>query len=421
MNAPLQERIQQCQTLPTLPAAALRVLDLSQKHDVAIEEFAAAIEMDPALCSNLLRTINSSFYGLSHRISQVRAAVAMLGIYSVKTLVLSFSLGSVVNGSKSKSFNRLAYWRRCMYSAAAARVLAAKLLPKHIDDCFVAALLMDLGTLVLDQVLGQEYLPLHTRAQTHGDLLDIEQQALGINHAEAGAILARRWNLPELLAIPMAHHHRPETVEPQALRDVTEIVSLAGRCADVFSTERPAECIAMVRAALRQRYQIAESECDAILAEVGQKTEQLAPLFDVELNAISYENILERASQRLLELALGGGASAPQLQTPSNRRRAARMRRDGGITIIPCERGSLGERTRVRLRDLSSCGLGFTSEQEMKEGAQFVLELPASTGGTKTLLYAVVRCRQEQRGGFDIGAELAAILTPATPATPNSN
>src|SRR5437763_1369816 len=120
MNAQLQERIQQCQTLPTLPAAALRVLDLSQKHDVGIEEFAAAIEMDPALCSNLLRTINSSFYGMSHRISHVRAAVAMLGVYSVKTLVLSFSLGSVVNGSKSKSFNRLAYWRRCMYSAAAA-------------------------------------------------------------------------------------------------------------------------------------------------------------------------------------------------------------------------------------------------------------------------------------------------------------
>ena len=73
------------------------MLDLSQKQDVGIEEFADAIEMDPALCSNLLRTINSSFYGLSHRISHVRAAVAMLGIYSVKTLVLSpQSFGAVL-------------------------------------------------------------------------------------------------------------------------------------------------------------------------------------------------------------------------------------------------------------------------------------------------------------------------------------
>jgi two-component system, cell cycle response regulator len=421
MKTELQERIHQCQSLPTLPAAALRVLDLSQKQDVGMEEFAAAIELDPALCSNLLRTVNSSFYGLSHRISNVRTAVAMLGIYSVKTLVLSISLGNVVNGSGSKSFNRVAYWRRCMYSAAAARVLAVRLLPSHVDDCFVAALLMDLGTLVLDQVLGQDYLPLHSRAQTHGDLLDIEQQALGINHAEAGAILARRWNLPELLAVPMAHHHRPESVESQALRAVTEVVSLAGRCADVFSTQRPAECIAIVRATLRERYEIPELECDALLAEVGQKTEQLAPLFDVALNSSSYDNILERASQRLLELSLGGGAAVALPQSPSNRRRAARMRRDGRITVIPCERGVLGTRTQVHLRDLSTCGLGFSATSAMKEGSQFVVELPAVTGGTKTLLYTVVRCRAEARGGFDIGAELTAILTPVSSPEANSN
>lgn len=422
MNYELEERIRRCETLPSLPAAAIRVLELSQQEDVSLDQLADAIQLDPALCSTVLRTINSSFYGLSQKVGNIRQAVVLLGIYTVKTLVLSFSLGNVVNSHEPKGFNRLAYWRRCIYSAAAARVLAGRVMPRHVEDCFVAALLMDLGTLILDQVLGQDYVAIYGRAATHSDLPAIESEALGVTHADAGAILARHWKLPPLLEIPMAAHHRPDSIQHDVLRKVTEIISLAGRCADVFNTERPAECIAIVRSALRERYQITEPETDALLVEVGQKTAQLAPLFDVRLNSTSYESILERASQRLLELSLGGQSQQPQ--QPANRRRAARMRREGRMFITPCDRGVMGEKSEVRLRDISTCGLGFTSAVQYKRGFQFVVQLPGGGGGTKTLLYSVVRSIASQDGSFEIGAELAAVLTPqGTPvqaATPQA-
>src|SRR5689334_1647753 len=262
MNRELEERIKSCSTLPTLPSAAIRVLQLAQNEKTGLDELAEVIGADSALSSSVLRAVNSTFYGLSQRVSNIQQAVALLGLHSVKTLVLSFSLVATVKAHRGKGFNHLIYWRRSMFAAAAAKVLSSRVLPTYAEDCFVAALLMDLGTLVLDQVLGEAYGEVHERAKTHSDLLILETHALGMTHAEAGGILARQWKLPQVLEIPMAAHHTPQAVEDHTMRKITEVVWLAGRCADIFVNERPAESIASLRKTFSDKYQIAEFEAD---------------------------------------------------------------------------------------------------------------------------------------------------------------
>jgi HD-like signal output (HDOD) protein len=98
MNDKLLQRIKQCPSLPSLPSIAMQVLDLAQKADVDIAEIARIISKDPALSGKILRTVNSSFYGRSQHVSTISHALVILGLQSVKTLVLGFSLVTNLQG-----------------------------------------------------------------------------------------------------------------------------------------------------------------------------------------------------------------------------------------------------------------------------------------------------------------------------------
>src|SRR5882724_10554581 len=144
MNEQLVNRIRQCSNLPSLPAIAIQVLELAQKADVDIAEIARTISKDPALSTKILRTVNSSFYGRSQNVSTISHALVILGLQSVKTLVLGFSLVTNLTKNKAKGFKHLIYWKRSIYGATAARSLAAKVGLLQAEEAFLAALLMDI-------------------------------------------------------------------------------------------------------------------------------------------------------------------------------------------------------------------------------------------------------------------------------------
>src|SRR3954463_4892758 len=195
MKEELTKKIRACPTLPSLPAIAVQVLELAQKDHVDIAEIARVISKDPALSSKILRTVNSSFYGRANTISTISHALVLLGLQSVKTLVLGFSLVGNLSKAKSKGFKHVTYWRRSVYAATAARMLASKLQVLQQEECFLGALLMDIGMLVFDQVLGEEYGQLHDSATTHQQLAELEQKAFGLTHGEASGVLAEQWKL----------------------------------------------------------------------------------------------------------------------------------------------------------------------------------------------------------------------------------
>ena len=340
--------------------------------------------------------------------STVSQAVVLLGLNAVKALVLGFTLLNSM-GSRKGGFDHMAFWRRSMYAAAASRIIASKCVMGRQEDCFVAALLMDIGTLLLDQLLGSQYDDLCQRAGSHPDLLVHETHEYGIHHAEVAELLAQHWKLPEVLAVPMGQHHGPPAVEDTGLRRITEVVWLAGRCADIFiSNHTAADSISAVRTSCRNMYGMDELTADAMLCGVGQKTAELAQLFEVRLNAADdYEKILASANQRLLELSIAERDKG-QVQ---NKRRSSRMRRDGKIVVTPCARGVLGTPVQVRLRDLSATGIGLTHNSKFEPGSQFVISLPDRDGGSKTLLYTVRRC--DKSGTLNsVGAELTSVLRP---------
>ena len=408
----LFEKIQQCQTLPTLPATALRVLQMTGDDEPTVRSLAEVVGQDPALTLRLLRAVNSSQYGVTRKVQSIPQAVALLGLHTVKMQALGFSLTASLPARRDRGFDFLSYWRRCMYAATAARVISGQFLPAVRDECFVAALLMDMGVLVLHEALGEQYDRIYQRAGSHRQLLELELAEMSLSHADVGGFMARRWGLPEALVHSIGSHHSPETVVDERGQRIARLVGLAGRCADVFTnTSDTAETILSVRKEFSSAYEQDDLTSDRLLCTIGRNTSQLAALFDVRLNSsANYERIVATAAHRLLELAVGERDASDLAE----KRRAVRITRDGTVTITPCVQGTLYEPRTVRMRDLSSCGLGLSADDALEVGSEFVLALAQGSGPAKTLLYQVKRCESADKGYY-IGAELKSVLRPDRP------
>ena len=321
MNQDLADRIKQCPNLPSLPSVAVQVLELAQQSDVDIAQIARIISKDPALSGKILRTVNSSFYGRSQHVSTISHALVILGLQSVKTLVLGFSLVGSLSSEKARGFKHLTYWKRSIYAATAARHIAGRLKLVQQEEAFLASLLQDIGMLVLDRVLGPEYGKIHDSIKTHSELAAAEQQALGTDHAEVGGMLAAQWNLPPLLASPIACHHEPGKNADPVLKKLAELVSVAGLCADVFVDEQEtaAQSLTRVQRSFQDLYQISEADCNRVMDEIGRITREVASLFEISLGSpAKFEDILKRANEALVALTLAAQQQMTTLQAQNS-------------------------------------------------------------------------------------------------------
>jgi diguanylate cyclase (GGDEF)-like protein len=305
MEGVLLERLRRCETLPTLPAVAVQVLELVRRPSCQIPQLARLISKDPALASKILKTVNSSIYARPKKISRLTQALTLLGLHTVRVLALGFSLAHNLKSYKNKGFRALEFWRRCVYSATAALTLAQRMHLEMLEEAFIAGLLTDVGMLALHAMYPGDYDSVSDRARTHGDLLKLEGSLFGADHAKVGGALAELWQLPDTLATPIAHHHSPEQAENPSLRQLAEICQIAGRCADVFVEQSAAGAIEELRAFGRTHLNLDEAQCDGLLEQISRRAGEIAPLFDVRVNTdISVEEILMRANESVIQLTL---------------------------------------------------------------------------------------------------------------------
>lgn len=315
MNEPLLEKIKHCPNLPSLPAIAMQVLDMAQSTETDTQEVARIISKDPALATKILRVVNSSFYARSQTISTINQALVILGLQSVKTLALGFSLAGDLTKRKGKGFNHLAYWKRSICAATAAKTLATKANVVQQDEAFLVGLLMDIGMLALESTIGDEYEKICESANTHLELVKAEEAALGMNHAEVGGFMAQQWKLPPVLATPMGFSHNTAGVSDPALKRLTELVEVSGLCGEVFVNENAAVAITAVRQMCQERYQLSETDTDVLLADIGKKTKEMAGLFEINIGSHkAFGEILQKAQDRIQEMALEAQRKSSELE-----------------------------------------------------------------------------------------------------------
>lgn len=416
MNDQLLQRIRQCPSLPSLPAIAMQVLELAQKADVDIAEIARIISKDPALSGKILRTVNSSFYGRSQHVSTISHALVILGLQSVKTLVLGFSLVSNLTKNKSNGFKHITYWRRSIYSATAARAIALKAGIVQQEEAFLAALLQDIGMLVLDQVLGDEYGAVYSKATTHQDLAAVEAAAIGADHAEVAGVIAEMWKLPPVLCVPVSQHHVPAEVKDPALRKITEVVNLSGQCADVFVDAEPAVAIKAVRAASLSYFEMSPADVDILLDEVGRKTKEVASLFEINIGAaVQYEAILKKANEALVEITLQSQLQANSLQQQNQELKVAATT-DGltGLANRKCFDDFLAEQFGVALKAAKPLSLLMIDIDKFKS-VNDRFGHPAGDSVIRTIGRLLKTAARKQDLAARYGGEEMVLILPGAP------
>jgi len=193
--------------LPALPQSAIRLLELSQDPANGPAEFAVPIEADPGLTGQVLRFVNSSYFGFSREISSIRLAITLVGIRTIKNFALWSAVFSLMPNPKCGPFDLKRLWQDSLRRALCARTLGKMLGLKEPEEPFAAALLQDMAVPLLAREAPDVYKKL-LQARTEGTvrLSALERHAFGWTHAEAAGLMARQWNLPEDFAVLIENH-----------------------------------------------------------------------------------------------------------------------------------------------------------------------------------------------------------------------
>ena len=193
--------------LPALPQSAIRLLELSQDPNNGPAEFAVPIESDPGLAGQVLRFVNSSYFGFSREISSVKLAITLVGIRTIKNFSLWSAVFSLMPNPKCGPFDLKSLWQDSLRRALFARAMGKLMGIKEPEELFSAALLQDMAIPMLAKEAPEAYVRLLGARQDGKIRLSVlERHVFGWTHAEAAGIMARQWNLPEGFAVLIENH-----------------------------------------------------------------------------------------------------------------------------------------------------------------------------------------------------------------------
>ncbi len=207
----LDALVRQVRGLPALPAAVVRVMQLTDDPKAGTAEVARALVSDQALAARVLKLANSAFYGSSRRIATVSDAVTILGMRTTRNLVMATGCQEMLEHEVSGyALPRGALLRHSLACAAAAQALAKRTKYRGTEEAFVAGLLHDIGKVVMNTYLRDQFIQVLIKAAS-GEVTyaDAERTIFSFDHAEAGAYLLERWNLPASLVAAVRYHHAP--------------------------------------------------------------------------------------------------------------------------------------------------------------------------------------------------------------------
>lgn len=197
--------------LPALPRVYQQLMQALAEDRAQARDVAALLQEDMTLCAKLLQTVNSAFFRLARRITKVEEAVNYLGFNMVRSLALTIEVFDIQHQPSGFSFEALQH--HALSVASLARQISAD--PRIKDDVFMAGMLHDIGKLVLVLRMPEKTREALTLAhQRQAPLWQVEQEVLGVSHAEVGAYLLGLWGLPYPIIEAAAFHHQPRTISP---------------------------------------------------------------------------------------------------------------------------------------------------------------------------------------------------------------
>jgi HD-like signal output (HDOD) protein len=186
-----------------------KILALTEDPDCSMDDLVHLIEYDPAATANLLRICNSVYLGLPVKIDSVQQAVIMLGFRKVFDIVMAQAFSAnMITAQKGYELEKGDLWQQSIATAMVARSLGERRDLYALPAIYTAALLKDIGKVVLHEYVENQWDKIQQCLDTEGNnFIDAEKESLGMDHATLGGIIAREWNFSDHMAYMIENHH----------------------------------------------------------------------------------------------------------------------------------------------------------------------------------------------------------------------
>lgn len=296
--------INQNVNLPSPPAIAVKILNAVQKDEACLSELGDIISSDPALTAKMLKVANSGIFSRNGNISNISRAMTVLGTNLIKNIALSFIIAENLSSGYQQEFNIDTFWRRSITAAVSAEMVAKKS-GYHNEDIFVAALLQDIGTLIIALSKGDEYNKLLLEShRTETDIWVLESDNFGFNHLQVGYALLTNWKLPTSITEPILYHHHPENCISDNSKAAT-ILNFSNQLADIYNLSEVAEKARLLQHDLIAKLHFSKDQACELLDEAAINSKEMLLNFDLEPGQIRpYSVMLQEANEALGQLHL---------------------------------------------------------------------------------------------------------------------
>lgn len=238
--------VQRTAELPPLKSVAARAIAVAEDERSAAMDLAAVLSSDQALTARLLRLSNSAYYGYPRRIGNVREAVILLGMRTVRSVAITSGIIDSFRSLELEGFNQDLFWAHSVTVGIVSEALARDTRTARPEDAFTAGVLHDVGQLAMllcEPEAFAEVIDLVTTRRVR--FAEAERIVFGFSHAQVGGRLAERWRFPEPLVSAIRGHHDRLTGSLDSLADIVNAANLAvnraGMAAGWDWTRRP-EC-----------------------------------------------------------------------------------------------------------------------------------------------------------------------------------
>jgi putative nucleotidyltransferase with HDIG domain len=281
MNPKLKQYLNRVRDLPAIPEIAQAVMNALDDPNTSLRDLRKIVERDPAIVVRLLKVANSALYGFSRQIQTLEQAIGLLGMRTVKNLVLAVSLREVF---KRYGLMEKLLLEHCSCGGPGAVRLARELgLGVSSDEAFVAGLLHDIGKIALANSDRDEYERIVARTYNEGvSFVEAERNHFGFDHTELGAQVSARWRLPARLETVVRHHHDPYSWPGLSAeeRELTMLTALTTACLTKLGVgrQRPIEALELTALPAWQAFDLAPERERGLLAALSEEVKKAEAL-----------------------------------------------------------------------------------------------------------------------------------------------
>lgn len=204
MNNEITKLINNLKNVPAMPNVVIQALNIVKNPNSGIKDLGDIMSYDQSLSLKVLNLVNSAYYGFAQQITSITRALALLGMNQAKNIIVAIAMKPMFSSEENKEL-----WEHSITVAVGCEYLASNLNIMDSEEAFIIGFLHDIGKIILNMQDKDALNQVRELVANGSDVIEAERIYFGTDHAEVGAALAKKWQLPILLTNVIKYHHTP--------------------------------------------------------------------------------------------------------------------------------------------------------------------------------------------------------------------